>query len=355
MIMEFRDWKLDEGLEDWLKDYFNEFNMDNELDMMFVDEEIKWIKENGIHDKDTYLNAARKGRGRVKRVNRQQREKIYSILERYQSYQENEGTFDWGDVPNLLLAGIENGQLTPEKYDAILIDEAQDFAPMWIKIIKKLFNPQSTAIFIADDPSQSIYRFYSWKEKGIPVVGRTRWLRIPYRNTRQIYRAAFSIIKDNQVLQDLFKQEGELLTADVENEYMRDGEKPLIRRYSTFNKECIQITSAVRGLLQKGVPEHQIAILNPRKNNLDALRRALGQNELNVDTYFQFKGLEYKVVFLTQINELFRESMDDDDLSKALRLVYMAMTRARESLIIGYQQHLPNPLKPMLEYCNHIT
>ena len=355
MIMEFRDWKLEEGLDDWLKDHFNEFNIDKELDMMFVDEEIKWIKENGIQDKDSYLNIARKGRGRAKRVGKQQREKIYSILEKYQKYQEKEGSFDWGDVPNLLLKGIEKGQFTPEKYDAILIDEAQDFAPTWIKIITKLFNPQSTSIFIADDPTQSIYRFYSWKEKGIPVAGRTRWLRVPYRNTRQIYQAAFSIIKDNQVLQDLFTQEGELLTADIENGYMRDGDKPILHKYSSFQDECIHINSSVQVLLQQGVPAHQVAVLNPRKNNLEAIRKAIGNNEVRVDTYHQVKGLEFKAVFLSQINELFRENMDEDDLSKALRLVYMAMTRGRESLVMGYEQHLPIPLKPMLEYCVHLS
>jgi hypothetical protein len=44
-------------------------------------------------------------------------------------------------------------------------------------------------LFLADDPMQSIYRYYSWREKGVPVAGRTRWLRIPYRNTREIYQA----------------------------------------------------------------------------------------------------------------------------------------------------------------------
>ena len=39
----------------------------------------------------------------------------------------------------------------------------------------------SGLLFMADDPAQSIFRYYSWRERGIPVVGHTRRLHVPYQ------------------------------------------------------------------------------------------------------------------------------------------------------------------------------
>ena len=99
------------------------------------------------------------------------------------------------------LESIKRGRAATKTYDAILIDEAQDWAPSWLQVVNQLLDPQHGLLFLADDPSQSIYRYFSWKEKGVDVVGRTRWLRVPYRNTYEIYQAAYSMIANHEEIQ----------------------------------------------------------------------------------------------------------------------------------------------------------
>lgn len=350
-----RQWKPVSEFSRWLKNHRRDFDVVNTLGAEFVEEEIQWIVDTGLESAEEYLAASRRGRGSGVRVSQLQRSLIYSVLDAFRRSQAEAGTLDWLEVPGLALQSIASGKVEPEKFDTILIDEAQDFAPSWFKVILKLVKPRATSIFIADDPTQSIYRFFSWKEKGIPVVGRTRWLKVPYRNTRQIYRAAFSVVENNQVLQDLLKQEGELVIPDVDHPFMREGQKPLIRRYETRDDEVRHTADLVRGLIQSGVPAGQIAVLNPNKRNLEAYMSAISDSEVNVGTYQRFKGLEYKAVFLTQIQDLFHGTPDEEQLSRLLRLVYMGMTRAREELTISYLHGLPEALKPMLEFCDHLV
>ncbi|HRF96939.1 MAG TPA: hypothetical protein PLZ51_17145, partial [Aggregatilineales bacterium] len=55
-------------------------------------------------------------------------------------------------------------------------------------------------MMICDDPSQSIFRNYSWQEKGISVLGRSKVLRVPFRSTREISLVAHTLIeRDNQL------------------------------------------------------------------------------------------------------------------------------------------------------------
>jgi len=355
IIEPFRTWNPDNEFKAWMREHGREFDIVNTLSRAFVEEEIQWILETGLDGRESYLNAPRRGRGNQARVSQLQRSLIYSVLEAFRRRQAESEALDWLEVPGVALEGIASGKVDPEKYDAILIDEAQDFAPSWFQVILKLVKPRKTSIFIADDPTQSIYRFFSWKEKGIPVVGRTRWLKVPYRNTRQIYHAAYAVIERNQMLQDLLKQEGELVIPDVDHPFMRDGQKPLIRRFESREDELRMTAESVRALIQAGVPAAQIAVLTPHKSGLAAYINAISNPEVNIGTYQRFKGLEYQAVFLTQIQDLFRGSPDEEQVSHRLRLSYMGMTRAREELTISYQHGFPEALKPLLEYCDHLV
>ncbi len=355
MIENYRTWEPVNEFGHWLRKHRRDFEVLNTLETEFIQEEIQWIVDIGLTSVDAYMDATRRGRGTSVRVSQLQRSLIYSVLEAFRRHQEESGTLDWLDVPRIALEGIELGNVKLDKFDAILIDEAQDFTPSWFKVILKLVKPRKTSIFIADDPTQSIYRFYSWKEKGIPVVGRTRWLRVPYRNTRQIYRAAFSIVQDNQILQDLLKQEGELVVPDVDHPYMRDGNHPLVKHYDSRDDEVQMTAESVRALIQEGVPATQIAVLNPHNHNLESFEKAINNRDVSIGTYHRYKGLEFKAVFLTQIQDLFRGNQDEEQLSKLLRLVYMGMTRAREDLTISYEHRLPGALQPILDHCDHLS
>jgi len=166
-----------ESAQGWINRHKAQWPIVNEFGAEFLSEEIEWIKEVGISDRETYLHVARRGRGAPLSKNR--RGPVFDLFEAYQEYLAREGLMDWADIPHQALKAMDAGKAPTGIYDAILIDEAQDFAPVWMRVITRLLKPNSGYLFMADDPSQSIYRFFSWREKGINVMGRTRWLRVP--------------------------------------------------------------------------------------------------------------------------------------------------------------------------------
>ncbi|MCX7641786.1 MAG: AAA family ATPase [Elusimicrobiales bacterium] len=84
-----------------------------------------------------------------------------------------------------------------DKYQAIIIDEGQDFDPLWYKTLLKFLDEKTNSLIIAVDSSQSIYnRKISWKSLGINIIGRTKIFRKNYRNTKQILEKAYLLIKD---------------------------------------------------------------------------------------------------------------------------------------------------------------
>jgi hypothetical protein len=87
----------------------------------------------------------------------------------------------------------------------------------------------------------------------VPVVGRTRWLRVPYRNTRQIYQAAYEVIRIDDLLQrSLQEQFGAALEPDLSGEYLRSGPRPTLRQFHSPDEEGTFIRSEVEWLLKRG-------------------------------------------------------------------------------------------------------
>jgi hypothetical protein len=97
----------------------------------------------------------------------------------------------WEQVPTLLLDAYSAGTARAGTYQAILVDEGQDFANDWYRAILKALDPATNSLLVALDSSQNIYkRKISWRELGLQVIGHSRIMRINYRNTRPILDAA---------------------------------------------------------------------------------------------------------------------------------------------------------------------
>jgi superfamily I DNA/RNA helicase len=231
-------------------------------------------------------------------------------------------------------------------FDAILIDEAQDWAPNWIKIINRMVNPEHGVIFLADDPSQSIYRSFSWKEKGINVAGRTRWLRIPYRNTQEIYQAAYAMIADRADIQASLAEEGELVRPDMVSTSMRHGLRPLIQKCASVYKELEFIKNKIQYLRQDGYKDHQIAVLVRYTNSLKDVQNAMKGYDVRIHPIHGFKGLEVDAVFIPHLQKTFQRE-EEEYITAERRIIYMAMTRARKQLCMTYFGKLPRPYEDL--------
>jgi hypothetical protein len=347
-------WKEPTNPNEWLSNNRADYSILHQLGPRFVEEEIQWIKETDIPNREAYLTIERRGRGSDRRLSSNMREQIYDVLLQYQAFLDEQDLLDWANIPHLVLDGLKSGEISSPEYDAVLIDESQDFAPIWIKLVTRLLIPDHGVFFLADDPAQSIYRFYSWKEKGVHVVGRTRWLKVPYRNTFEIYQAAYQLIATDPGLQKSLEEEGLLVIPELNEESMRHGTKPLIRRYQNFDQEIDHIRSQIDLLLREGVDSRQIAVLHRKRSGLEQIETSLKGCDVNINTFHAFKGLEFAVVFLTQLQETRVFKSSEKIASAERRLVYMAMTRAREKLYMGYSGRLPEKYSAMKGYADFV-
>lgn len=82
-----------------------------------------------------------------------------------------------------------------EKYDHVLIDEAQFFAPSWFQAVR-LAMCERSSLFLCADPNQGFMKNrLSWKSVGLDVSGRTtKKLRRSYRTTQAILASANRIL-----------------------------------------------------------------------------------------------------------------------------------------------------------------
>ncbi len=231
--------------EGWVAHHHEQYPELGSLSNRFLAQEITWIKDIGITSLTQYLEVERRGRGGQTRLLKPLHEQVYRMLEDYNAYLQKQGLCDWADVPKIVLNKLDKGEILFSPFDAILVDEAQDFAPYWIKTILAVLKPEDGTIFLADDPTQSIFRYFSWKEKGIQVVGRTKWLNIPYRNTHEIFNLAYEVVRNDTVLKKSLEEESWVLETPLNPDIMRHGPKPLMVKSKTLQDEMLFLRSQI--------------------------------------------------------------------------------------------------------------
>jgi hypothetical protein len=321
----------------------------------FLCDEFQWMKEIGRATRDDYINNIREGRGGVKGkiLSQQMKSAVYDIFEEYQKELSYIPAHDWADRRNTTLEFLKSGTEPNKKYDVILVDEAQHFAPNWMNILYYFLYPNAS-LFICDDPSQSVYRFFSWKQKGVEVVGRTRWLRIPYRNTRQIFTAAYSLIADDVFAQRLLSEDEAEKLELIDSYELRIGPKPKVCRFSNISAEVDFIKNKVNALMDEGILPKEIGVLHTQNFVINKYHRELPRG-VNVFEARRQTGLEYPIVFIPQVQKLFDRDTDlswDEDVSRQRMLTYMMMSRACTDLYLSYQQTWPKNLDPLKEHVN---
>ncbi|MEZ4668255.1 MAG: UvrD-helicase domain-containing protein [Anaerolineae bacterium] len=338
-------WREPLKARDWLQAEARDTLKELGFSSSFVADEFGWRKEMGLLDDQPYLEADRSGRGQ--RLERSKREVINDLFNRYRAYQleQGEAGYDWDDVPMLALEAINDSQSGwRQRYDAILIDEAQDFAPSWIRLALTLLKPKGD-ILLCDDPSQTIFCAYTWPQKGLAVVGRTRILRVPFRSTREISRVAHSLIEADETL----RTAEERAEPDFSSYELSSGPLPALMACPDGKTEGVFIEDKIKELLAAGVAARQIAILCHAKWQIKRWSRWHEQG-VYVQYFEKMKGLEFMVVFVPHLHDAFPHPDDAEAVTAARRKLFTAMTRARYRLILSYQGALPQPLEPLLEH-----
>jgi hypothetical protein len=335
---------------EWLRRYTAERLREIGITADYAAAEFGWRKEMGLYDGEAYLQADRRGRG--KRLDRHQREQLNQLFDAYRQAQmsmraNRQIWFDWDDVPLLTLEALEAHPLQ-HRYDAVFIDEAQDFAPSWIQACKMLVKHDGD-LFLCDDPSQSIFSHYSWAQKGLNVIGHSRVLRVPFRSTRAISRAAHSLIEADEAL----RSQDERPQPDLDSEALRDGALPTLMTCLDEAAQSQWVESHIHQLMREGIPARQIAILCHNRWHLKRWE-SWSQRGVYVQHFDRMKGLEFQAVILPHLELAFPTPQDADSVSAMRRKLFTAITRARTHLALTCAGPLPRPLLPLLPFTQHM-
>ena len=229
------------------------------------------------------------------------------------------------------LAEIALEEATPY-YDAVLIDEYQDFDESWLKLslaICKKYNDKEN-FFLAGDRLQSLYfrKDISWKSLGINIQGRSKLLKLSYRTGKQHIKTALKFLQNDPKLSNeisLF-YEG---ASDIQTQEYGESINFLTEGISS-------IISKISELLSLGYKPSDILVLCPKLYQAQHIYENLGNlalnsmcgkeiidNKLTLTTYHSAKGLESKICILAYF-----------DTIQDRKLAYVGMTRASEHLYI---------------------
>jgi hypothetical protein len=339
----------------------------------YLKEEIRAvIKGRGITDLDTYLDVRRTGRRT--QFNDAMRRQTWALKEAWDAGMASRGAEDFHDV--VLRARDLARRRTEPTYRSIVIDEAQDLTLVALQMLRALVNGQGhdrpDGLFIAGDGAQRIYAGgFTLRQAGVEVRGRTSVLRTNYRNTAEIYRAAIAVT-GGDAIDDLDEQ---YQRSEEPAEIGRSGAPVELIAAPSFDDEVAALVACARDLVERNdlVGPGDIGICCATNAHAKAVRRAVEATGfatqdlkdydgtpndcVKVGTHHRAKGLEFKVVFLPGLSDgefprPAQVGMDDhehaDQLALQMSALFVAMTRARDRLVLSCTGDPSQVLEPII-------
>ncbi|HMS14945.1 MAG TPA: 3'-5' exonuclease [Microthrixaceae bacterium] len=339
----------------------------------YLSDEIRYvIKGRGIAEIDDYLDLKRTGRRT--QMAEQLRRNVWELKQAWDEAMAQRNVEDFHDVV-IRARDVARSRQTP-MYRAALIDEAQDLTLVALQLIRALVNgpgpDRPDALFIAGDGAQRIYAGgFTLRQAGVEVRGRTSVLRVNYRNTDEVYRVAIGVAGGDQI-------------EDLDEEYRRSDEPTALGRSgapaellvgTSFDDELDRIAARIRALTtdDDGVGAGDIAVCCATNKLAKAAVACLSLHGIStqeldkydgvanglvkVGTHHRVKGLEFKVVFLPGLTdgEFPRppaNGMDpkeyEDQHALNMSALFVAMTRARDRLVLSCTDHPSEVLGPVI-------
>ena len=250
---------------------------------------------------------------------------------------------------------VDGGRVPGGQYLALLIDEAHDFQDAWLRIATRMVSPATNSLLVLYDDAQSIYqgrrRRFNFASVGIEARGRTSILKLNYRNTAEVLALAV------QVAQGLLQDDGGA-RGDDEMPLVqpasagRRGALPVLVQARHAGEEAELLAARIAAVLAAGASPDDVAVLCRTKAMMRPLeaalaRRGLPLQSMNAQAFRRFdwtrpsvklltlhsaKGLEFGFVFVAGLQAL---PLRDESVHEAVRLLYVAMTRATHELVLS--------------------
>jgi len=322
----------------------------------FFEDEIQWIFSHGITSRDEYVEVDRVGRF-GSNLSRKLRPIMYEILEKYVEIRTNQGKmYDWDDIAIYVRKEFEKDP-SPRLYRHIIIDEGQDFSPEMIRSLAAAIPKDGSLSFFGDVAQQIYGQRMSWRSAGLNIP--QQWFfKENYRNTKQIAQLGLAISR-----MPFFHDIPDLVEPTSPR---ADGALPTLVNCGDWKQ---QIDIALRAA-RSAAKTLSVAILlkdrtqekffsSPLKGEAIQLRRDLQVWKdgpgIYHGTYHSAKGLEFDMVIVPFLDANNLPDQDhiashgeEDALTHDGRLLYVAVTRAKTSLILLYSGEI-TPLLPIDE------
>lgn len=309
------------------------------------------IEKNHITTETEYLEVNRKGAG--KPIRKTVRKEIWNFFEKIFMAKKEFKVYTFVDRAIELLNLIDSGSANL-RYDAVIIDEAQDLEAIKLKAVCRSIKntANGNSLFILSDVNQRIFRLSTWKNDiGINVVGRTHYLKVNYRTTKQISDYARYQFKNANMINSHVK----------EYKSITSGNQPIIEGFENKSQQLKYILDKVKRYITVGYPMYEIGIICPSNSHCHQVETILEINNIQTNlltgenipakdkgvsicTTSGVKGLEFSVVIVFEYKDIGQYKMsyfskpeiklDYDKLIECEK--YVATTRARDELTITY-------------------
>jgi hypothetical protein len=253
-------------------------------------------------------------------------------------------------VPAAVKAAIQNHNI--DVYDAILIDEGQDYYFQWYELLYSSFLNERDEVVVVCDKKQNIYqRELNWLDKRVTRVGLEKF-ESDYIDLTTSYRMPIRVAELSNQFSEAFNLNQEIRLSKIER--LQNIAEHIVWRNINSTEWCTGVYDAYRRLTFAGahpsdivmlLPTHKIGLecVNFFKNQKIEVNHVfessdghktnkkifwMGDSRLKMCTIHSFKGWELLniVVYIPPATK--------DSLSQMDAIVYTAITRTRANLII---------------------
>lgn len=312
------------------------------------------IGAQSIETWDEYRDASRTGRGTGLGV--KERKRLWRLFSKVFQMLESSQSRDWPGICRLAENLLREGKVK-SPFTAVIVDEVQDLSVSALRFLHALSYGHRNNLMLCGDAGQSIYPgATTLSSMGIEVRGRASILRINYRTTEEIRKVADKML-------GTFSDDMDGGTEDRKSRSLLRGPSP---RFIATNSRSEEIESAVKEIsrwLGSGLRMNSIGVFARTQKAIQRLSKALDENNIawrflsdketsqensiNIGTMHSAKGLEFKAVLVLGCSDkelpngyILKAFSDPQDLENARqrekRLLYVAMTRARDELTLTW-------------------
>lgn len=277
---------------------------------------------------------------------------------------------DEEDMDTVLTDSIDefltNVRLTDrDKYQAIFIDEAQDFKGEYFLFIKEFLDTKTNSMLVCADEAQNIMNRH-WSFSDMEVLNFSDYINLEdnysltknYRNTVEILTFAANIFDKTLPIR---KSDNSICEERRIRASNLHGSIPILYGFKSWDDQYHSVANWIINLIEESddmnfgdilvvfpgnkhkkyfliesiFDSYKIPFYSMAKDIRSKISLDVTKNEVRISTIASSKGMDFKAVALVNAEESLNEYED------MRSILYTAVTRAREKLYIAVHEHSP--------------